>query len=1303
MATVLLAAAGSAVGAGFGGTVFGLSGAVIGRAVGATLGRVIDQRLMGAGSAAVETGRVERFRVSGASEGATIGRVWGRTRVAGQVIWASRFEETQAESGGGKGAPKPVTVEYSYSVSLALALCEGRITRVGRIWADGIEIVPGDLNMRVYKGSENQLPDPKIEAVEGAGLVPAYRGVAYVVIEDLDLGRFGNRVPQLSFEVFRRAAPDDDAQGGIEPGQAIRGVALIPGSGEYALATVPVRFEDGPGAYRMANVHSPSGSTDMLASMKQLREELPNCTSGALVVSWFGDDLRCGSCKIRPKVEQNTQDGVPVAWRVAGIGRASAPVMPKLDGRPVYGGTPADGSVIQAIAAMRERGIGCVFYPFVLMDQLAGNTRSDPYSGAAEQPALPWRGRITLSVAPGRVGTPDRTSAADAEVAAFFGGAQPGHFQISGTVVSYSGPTNDWGYRRFILHNAYLAKAAGGVDAFCIGSEMRGLTQIRGAGDVFLAVAALRQLAADVREVLGPETRIGYAADWSEYFGYNDGAGNRYFHLDPLWADDNIDFIGVDNYMPLADWRDADDHADAHWGSIYNLDYLKSNIAGGQGFDWYYASDEAAAEQIRTPITDGAYGEPWVWRYKDLRGWWENPHHERIDGIRQPGATSWVPRSKPIWFTEYGCAAVNKGANQPNMFFDPKSSESGAPKYSNGLRDDLMQMQYLRAMLEYWGSAANNPVSSDYGGPMVDMSRAHVWAWDTRPFPQFPNALSVWSDGVNHARGHWISGRVSVQSLAAVVAEICNRSGLSDIDVSGLYGVVRGFAAGDADTARKALQPLMLAYGFEALEREGQVLFRMRAGRATAHVEPGELVPDEEKGGDLLVERSPAAEIAGRVRLLHVESNGDYELSAVEAAFPDDDRDAVSQSEFDLVLTRAEGLRIVERWLAESLVARDAARFSLPPSRLDLGPGDVVTIGEGRSSYRIDAVELAEFQRLDAIRVEPSVYVPSDAAEAPVAPRPFTPPMPVFPLFLDLPLLTEEEVPQAPRIAVTATPWPGNVAVYASVQDAGYTLNRLVPRGAVIGVTETAMDRGIPGLWDRGRALRVRIFGGTLATVSADAVLNGANVAAIGNGGAEGWEVFQFAQAILVGPDTYELSMRLRGQAGTDADMAVAWPSGSYVVLLNGAVTQISLGLSERGLARYYRIGSAFRTYDDPSYVHRVEAFRGIGLRPYAPAHLRAQRSGSGDIHIGWVRRTRIDGDSWEGIEVPLGEAREAYLLRVWKSGSILRELQLAEAGWTYPAALQAADGASGAISLLVAQISDRFGPGPFARIDWNV
>ena len=98
------------------------------------------------------------------------------------------------------------------------------------------------------------------------------------------------------------------------------------------------------------------------------------------------------------------------------------------------------------------------------------------------------------------------------------------------------------------------------------------------------------------------------------------------------------------------------------------------------------------------PITDGVDGEHWIYRYKDIRNWWRNTHHDRINGVRQLTPTDWQPQSKPIWFTEYGCAAVDKGTNQPNKFLDAKSSESRLPHYSNGARDELIQAQYLKAM-----------------------------------------------------------------------------------------------------------------------------------------------------------------------------------------------------------------------------------------------------------------------------------------------------------------------------------------------------------------------------------------------------------------------------------------------------------------------------------------------------------------------------------------------------------------------------------------------------------------------------
>lgn len=1300
MATLVLSAIGASLGASVGGSVIGLSSIVIGKAIGATVGNLIDQRVLGGGSEAVATGRIDRFRLSGAGEGDGISKSFGRVRVGGQVIWASRFKEEVATTGGsGKGGARKSSSSYSYSVSLALALGEGVVTRVGRVWADGVQVSKEDFNLRFYPGDEVQLPDAKIAAVEGADNAPAFRGTAYVVFEDLDLGSFGNRVPQFSFEVFRKAQPADgvgDASAGI------RGVALIPGSGEYALATTPVHFEDGLGVNRSININTVSGKSDLETSLDSLREELPLAKSVSLVVSWFGNDLRCDRASLTPRVEQNQQDAVGMAWSVSGTNRAAATLVSQSNDRPVFGGTPADQSVIEAIAAIRAGGQEVMFYPFILMDIQAGNSLTDPWSGAASQPVMPWRGRMTLSSAPGSGGSPDQSALADTEVAAFFGGAQASDFNAVGGGVEYSGPA-EWSYRRFILHYAHLCALAGGVEAFCIGSELRGLTQIRGAAGGFPVVAGLQTLAADVRAILGSECKIGYAADWSEYFGYQppDGSGDVLFHLDPLWADANVDFIGIDNYMPLADWRDAVDHADAHYGSIYALDYLQANIAGGEGFDWYYENANARDRQIRSPISDGAYGEDWIYRYKDLKGWWSNPHFDRLGGVRQATPSLWVPGSKPIWFTELGCAAIDKGANQPNVFLDPKSSESAKPYYSNGLRDDFMQSQYLRAMFGFWQDTDNNPVSDLYLAPMVDMDHAHVWAWDARPWPEFPANLALWSDGENYARGHWLNGRIAAQGLAEVVAEICEDSGVSAFDSSALYGAVTGYYIGDLQSGRAMLQPLMLTYGFDAIERDGMLRFQPRGGHSAALLDADRLVWTGEEAHVVQATRSPEAEMAGQVRLGYLRADGSYEAGAAEAVMPDVPAAGVARSEVALVMGKAEADGVVARWLAESRLAQESVSFILPPSKMALGAGDVVTLPAqyGGATVRIDRLEDVGFRRAEAVHVEQAIYDRLELTVDDAALTPFVAPVPVFPVFLDLPLLRGNEVEHAPHIAVTATPWPGTVAVYSAASDDGYVLNRLLERSAVIGVTQTGLLAAAPSRWDNGPGVEVKVFGGTLASASKAGVLNGANVVAIGDGSSANWEVFQFTEAALISPDTYVLSGLLRGQAGTEAVMPDIWPAGSLVVLLNEVPTQIELATGARNLARHYRVGPAQRAYSDASYRHEIEAFSGIGLRPYAPTHLRARMDPGGDLYLDWTRRTRIDGDGWESADVPLGEAFEAYNVQVAQNGTVFRETIVTGSNWTYPAGLIAADGLVGPFTLQVAQISERFGAGSYSGI----
>ena len=128
---------------------------------------------------------------------------------------------------------------------------------------------------------------------------------------------------------------------------------------------------------------------------------------------------------------------------------------------------------------------------------------------------------------------------------------------------------------------------------------------------------------------------------------------------------------------------------------------------------------------------------------------------DRPGGVESRTPTAWVPESKPFWFMEVGCPAIDKGLNQPNVFVDPKSSETAVPYYSRATRDDLVQNRFLRAFVETFDHTSEgffpdaNPISNVYSDRMVDRDRIYVYAWDARPYPAFPINLDVWADGEN--------------------------------------------------------------------------------------------------------------------------------------------------------------------------------------------------------------------------------------------------------------------------------------------------------------------------------------------------------------------------------------------------------------------------------------------------------------------------------------------------------------------------------------------------------------------------
>lgn len=166
MATLVLQAAGQAVGGFLGGPF----GAVLGRAVGGIAGSIVDQALFGPATKRLEGPRLKELQLLGSTQGAPIPKIYGRVRISGQVIWATRFEEvatTRTQRAGGKGGigrPKTKITEYAYFANFAVGLCQGPVNRIGRVWADGKEIDISKFVWRLHDGSLDQPPDSLILA-----------------------------------------------------------------------------------------------------------------------------------------------------------------------------------------------------------------------------------------------------------------------------------------------------------------------------------------------------------------------------------------------------------------------------------------------------------------------------------------------------------------------------------------------------------------------------------------------------------------------------------------------------------------------------------------------------------------------------------------------------------------------------------------------------------------------------------------------------------------------------------------------------------------------------------------------------------------------------------------------------------------------------------------------------------------------------------------------------------------------------------------------------------------------------------
>ena len=238
---------------------------------------------------------------------------------------------------------------------------------------------------------------------------------------------------------------------------------------------------------------------------------------------------------------------------------------------------------------------------------------------------------------------------------------------------------------------------------------------------------------------------------------------------------------------------------------------------------------------------------------------------------------------------------------------------------------------------------------------------------------------------------------------------------------------------------------------------------------------------------------------------------------------------------------------------------------------------------------------------------------------------------------------------------------------------------------ASIGSLASTLDPGPITMVHTGGQALIDIPTGALSSVTRQAMLAGANLAALVDG--QGLEVIAFQSAQLVEPGRYRIQGLLRGLGGTEGRTRQATPAGARFVLLDGqvealamAVEPLRLGTTLRGQPHRAGVSSNART--DIAIVAQP-----LSLVPLAPVHLRAVVLPGGGVGLSWVRRARGASDDWELASVPLNEESEAYQIDISLGAIVKRTARSDVPGWTYTAEAQAEDGALAGFSFAVRQI----------------
>jgi hypothetical protein len=409
----------------------------------------------------------------------------------------------------------------------------------------------------------------------------------------------------------------------------------------------------------------------------------------------------------------------------------------------------------------------------------------------------------------------------------------------------------------------------------------------------------------------------------------------------------------------------------------------------------------------------------------------------------------------------------------------------------------------------------------------------------------------------------------------------------------------------------------------------------------------------------------------------------------------------VIELDIPVALTDQRAADAAQILLTEAWVARNQRKFSTTRKWSHLEPGDIVSLVTPAANFGVRIVRKSESGPLVNFEAVDHSGIVYSATATPG----LTPPG----VGITLPAMTHLEVMNLPALraddddrgvyaavfALGGSRWTGAAVERRPINGTTWDYQLSIYISGTLGRTVTALPNWSgPNAWDMNSQFDVELLSGTLSSVTDVAVLNGANVACIGD------EVVQFRDATLISGTTYRLKGLLRARLATN-DVATSHVAGERFVLLTPqSIRRIQVdAIDERGQWTY--VASTLGGRRDISYYQTVR-HEGRALRPLSPVLLSAVRGANNVYVIRWTRRARINAAWEDGGDVPLDEGKEVYDVEVTTTSGDIRIFYLSDFGqrsWEIPIETQIAttNFPWQTVRLKVWQKSNRYGRGEIA------